>query len=75
MADANVRGRFVWHELYTPNPAGAHEFYGKAVGWKTQAWDQDADYVMFLAPSGPNVDRACKWLADGVALLRDGTAD
>jgi predicted enzyme related to lactoylglutathione lyase len=53
MADANVRGRFVWHELYTPNPAGAHEFYGKAVGWKAQAWDQDADYVMFLAPSGP----------------------
>ena len=28
-----------------------------------------------LAPSGPNVDRACKWLADGVAHLRDGTAD
>ena len=53
MADANVRGRFVWHELYTPNPAGAHEFYGKTVGWKSQAWDQDPGYVMFTAPTGP----------------------
>ena len=53
MADANVRGRFVWHELYTPNPAGAHEFYAKAVGWKAEAWEQDPDYVMFQAPSGP----------------------
>ena len=47
------RGRFVWHELYTPNPAGAHEFYAKAVGWKSEAWEQDPDYVMFQAPSGP----------------------
>jgi uncharacterized protein len=53
MANANVRGRFVWHELYTPNPEGAHEFYGKTVGWKTQAWDQDPGYVMFTAPTGP----------------------
>jgi predicted enzyme related to lactoylglutathione lyase len=53
MADNTVRGRFVWHELMTPNAAGAHEFYSKAVGWKTQAWDQDKSYQMFAAPSGP----------------------
>jgi predicted enzyme related to lactoylglutathione lyase len=53
MADATVRGRFVWHDLLTPNPAGAHEFYGKVLGWKKQAWDQDPSYEMFAAPSGP----------------------
>ena len=53
MADATVRGEFVWHDLLTPNAAGAHEFYKKAVGWKTQPWERDASYVMFAAPSGP----------------------
>jgi predicted enzyme related to lactoylglutathione lyase len=53
MADATVRGRFVWHDLQTPNPAGSHEFYGKVLGWKKQSWDQDASYLMFAAPSGP----------------------
>jgi predicted enzyme related to lactoylglutathione lyase len=53
MADGTVRGRFVWHDLMTPNPAGSHEFYGKTVGWKQQSWDQDPSYLMFAAPSGP----------------------
>jgi predicted enzyme related to lactoylglutathione lyase len=52
MAD-NVRGRFVWHELVTPNGKGAHEFYSKAVGWKTQGWEQDSSYQMFVASTGP----------------------
>jgi predicted enzyme related to lactoylglutathione lyase len=53
MADNTVRGRFVWHELLTPDKAGAHDFYSKAVGWSRQAWDQDPSYTMFAAPSGP----------------------
>ena len=53
MADATVRGRFVWHDLLTPNSAGAHEFYGKALGWQTQAWEQDRSYLMFTGPIGP----------------------
>ena len=53
MADATVRGRFVWHDLLTPNSAGAHEFYRKALGWETQAWDQDRSYLMFAGPNGP----------------------
>ena len=52
MADT-TRGRFVWHELITPNSEGAHEFYSKAVGWKQQAWDQDKSYSMFVGPEGP----------------------
>jgi predicted enzyme related to lactoylglutathione lyase len=53
MASSIDRGVFVWHDLMTPNAAGAHEFYGKAVGWKTQPWKGDPAYVMFTAPSGP----------------------
>jgi predicted enzyme related to lactoylglutathione lyase len=53
MANATVRGRFVWHELYTPNTTGAQEFYGKTVGWKVEAWDKDPNYRMFAAKSGP----------------------
>jgi predicted enzyme related to lactoylglutathione lyase len=53
MADNTVRGRFVWHELLTPNKAAAHDFYSKAVGWEKQAWEQDPSYTMFAAASGP----------------------
>ena len=53
MADSTARGRFVWHELMTPNGAGAHEFYKKTVGWNTQAWEHDKSYVMFVGPNGP----------------------
>ena len=53
MADPTVRGRFVWHELVTPNATGAHEFYAEAVGWKAQAFEHDNAYRMFAAPSGP----------------------
>src|SRR6185503_14958772 len=53
MANATVRGRFVWHELFTPNRAGSQEFYGKVAGWAVQSWDQDPGYQMFAAKSGP----------------------
>ena len=53
MADQSIRGRFVWHDLMTPDVAGAHGFYSKALGWTTQAFDQDPSYPMFAAGSGP----------------------
>ena len=53
MADNTGRGRFVWHELMTPDTSGAHAFYGKVVGWKTQAFEHDPSYQMFAAGSGP----------------------
>jgi predicted enzyme related to lactoylglutathione lyase len=53
MADSTVRGHFVWHELMTTEVASAVAFYKKVVGWKTQAWEQDASYLMWLANSGP----------------------
>jgi len=53
MADTTARGRFVWHELITPNAAGAHEFYSKAVGWQQQPWEQNKSYSMFVTSAGP----------------------
>src|SRR5688572_10975927 len=53
MADNTVRGRFVWHELMTPDTSGAHAFYSKVLGWKTQGFEHDPSYQMFAAGSGP----------------------
>lgn len=53
MADQSVRGRFVWHELVTPDSNAAHAFYSKAIGWKSQPWEEDSSYVMFAAARGP----------------------
>jgi predicted enzyme related to lactoylglutathione lyase len=53
MAEKSVRGRFVWHELMTPDTAGAHAFYSKVLGWKTQPFEHDPSYSMFAASSGP----------------------
>lgn len=53
MPDAPVRGRFVWHELMTPDTKSAASFFTKIAGWNTQAWEQDPSYVMFLAKRRP----------------------
>ncbi len=45
MAD-NMRGRFVWHELMTPDPKAAVLFYGKVVGWQPKPYDKNSDYTM-----------------------------
>ena len=52
MTDKTARGRFVWHELMTPDPPAAQAFYSK-LGWKTQPWDTNPSYVMFVGPAGP----------------------
>lgn len=53
MADQSVRGQFVWHELKTPDANAAHAFYAKAIGWKSQPWEEDPSYLMFAARRGP----------------------
>jgi predicted enzyme related to lactoylglutathione lyase len=37
----------------TPDAAAAQGFYSKVLGWKTQAWELDASYTLFVANSGP----------------------
>ena len=53
MAAPTGRGRFVWHELMTSNPDAAAAFYGKVIGWKTQAWPQDPSYRTWMAGAVP----------------------
>jgi predicted enzyme related to lactoylglutathione lyase len=36
MSNADMRGRFIWHELVTTDPDAASEFYSKVLPWKTQ---------------------------------------
>jgi predicted enzyme related to lactoylglutathione lyase len=47
------RGQFVWHELITTDTAGASDFYPRIAGWKTQAWDNDNSYTMWVGEEGP----------------------
>ena len=44
----SVRGKFLWHELMTSDTASAGDFYGKVVGWKVKAWEQDPSYKMWM---------------------------
>ena len=45
MADS-IRGRFVWHELMTPDPKAAASFYATVVGWVPKAYERDPSYTM-----------------------------
>jgi predicted enzyme related to lactoylglutathione lyase len=84
MADKTARGRFVWHELMTPDTSAAHAFYTKTLPWKTQAWEQDPSYSMFAAGSGPiggtmaSTEGGAHWMpylgtTDIEATVRDAT--
>jgi predicted enzyme related to lactoylglutathione lyase len=53
MSNADPRGQFVWHELWTSDAGAATSFYTKVVPWKTQSWDQDSSYSMWVAKNGP----------------------
>jgi predicted enzyme related to lactoylglutathione lyase len=36
MSNADIRGRFVWHELMTSDTEAAGDFYSNVVAWRTQ---------------------------------------
>ncbi len=48
MSNAEVRGRFVWHELLTTDTAAAAAFYPKVVPWRTQPSNMPG-YTIFMA--------------------------
>lgn len=49
-----TRGRFVWHELSTSDPAAAKDFYEKVIGWGTSKLaGGGVDYTMWMAGAGP----------------------
>ena len=53
MSNADPRGKFVWHELLTSDTAGAGAFYPKVVPWKSQPWDKDPSYTLWMGKGGP----------------------
>jgi len=65
MSNGDPRGQFVWHELLTGDAGAATAFYTKVVPWKTQAWEQDPGYSMWVAKNGP---------VGGIASLGDSAA-
>jgi len=53
MADASGRGRFVWYDLMTTDPAKAQDFYSKVVGWGIQVWEGPKPYTMWTVDGTP----------------------
>ena len=48
MSNADIRGRFVWHELLTTDTAAAAAFYPKVIPWRTQASSMPG-YTLWMA--------------------------
>ena len=46
-------GQFVWYEHLTRDPKAAIAFYADVVGWKTQPFAENADYIMWVGSQGP----------------------
>ncbi len=53
MSSDQNRGQFVWHELVTTDATGAGEFYPRVAGWKTQPWELDSSYTLWVGGAGP----------------------
>jgi hypothetical protein len=47
-----IRGRFVWEELTTTNPASAARFYAKVAGLKAEPAPHDPAYTLLVASGG-----------------------
>ncbi len=48
MSNAEIRGRFVWHELMTTDPQAAGAFYSRILPWKTQPSGMP-DYTLWMS--------------------------
>ena len=48
MSNAEVRGRFIWHELLTTDTAAAATFYARVVPWRTQPSNMPG-YTLWMA--------------------------
>lgn len=51
---SDIRGRFMWYELLTKDPAAAIGFYRDVVGWGTAEWEGGENpYTMWTAGEAP----------------------
>ena len=53
MSDAKPRGRFVWFDLHTTEPALAPGFYTRVTGWETMPWQGAEGYTMWTREGAP----------------------
>jgi len=54
MADSDSRGKFVWYELLTSDPAAAQDFYIDVVGWGTAPFEgAPIPYTMWMKGETP----------------------
>jgi hypothetical protein len=53
MINADILGRFVWHELVTTDADAAGEFYPQVTGWEAHPWEKDPSYTLWMTPQGP----------------------
>ncbi len=54
MQESDIRGRFLWYDLMTSDPAAAQTFYGKVAGWGLQPLeDPNMPYTMFTRGEVP----------------------
>jgi predicted enzyme related to lactoylglutathione lyase len=54
MATRNGKtGRFVWYEDLAQDPKAAVDFYSDVVGWKTEPFEGNHDYTMWVSSQGP----------------------
>ena len=53
MSSVASRGQFVWHDLLTTDIAGAGAFYPRVAGWKSQPWDKDSSYTLWMNRAAP----------------------
>jgi len=79
---SDYRGRFLWYELMTTDPAAAGEFYSGVIGWGTQAWGGgEKPYTMWMrgeTPIGGLMELPAEAVAEGAPphwLAYIGTAD
>ncbi|MES1191945.1 MAG: VOC family protein [Steroidobacter sp.] len=52
MSASSPHGHFVWHDLITTDISAGLEFYKKITGWKTQPFDPEGRYLMWVNNSG-----------------------
>ena len=51
--ESNHRGRFIWHDLMTPDPDAVRPFYQAVTGWGTQPFEgSEPPYLMWTTPAG-----------------------
>ncbi len=48
-----IKGRFLWFDLMTTDPAAAEKFYGAVIGWGTQPWEGPQPYTMWALGDTP----------------------